>query len=306
MESIVYCHQRHEWAHDLIQTLHHAPSLERLVIENAKVTVSDLEDLHARATKLKHLGLDHLDIDVGDVENLAVHHPAKSLVSLSMEYIKSLREDNDEGRPLDNAIRNWIIYIGKKYPNLQDIRFDLHPSEHDLQQELMTNSLTTVLKNWKDLEKYVVTSCLPSKAVFDVLDSNDVQLTDFGFTVQRGPDATIAGLLNTVESTQSVQSVLSLKIDCEHRLSKALSPAISGSLTGLNRSLQFLTSLDIICTSDNGSILLAQMTQNLTLKTLKFYEARLDTIVDNDLFYIRFQPPPFVQAIWNQSVSLVM
>lgn len=47
--------RKHEWTQELIKLIHNAPSLMKLVLVRPEVKIADLENLHASATKLKHL-----------------------------------------------------------------------------------------------------------------------------------------------------------------------------------------------------------------------------------------------------------
>lgn len=46
---------RHRMTKALIAAIHNAPALEKLTVAVSKVDINDIEDLHARATRLKHL-----------------------------------------------------------------------------------------------------------------------------------------------------------------------------------------------------------------------------------------------------------
>lgn len=51
-----------------IQAIHNAPSLEELYLDYAAIKISDIKDLHARATKLKRLEFEEVEIDDNDLE----------------------------------------------------------------------------------------------------------------------------------------------------------------------------------------------------------------------------------------------
>lgn len=104
--------ERRQRTQALIKTIHNVPSLEKLILSQAVVKVSDVERIHANATKLKHLGFDHVDIDAacaacGVTGSGVIYQPVDSHQVLSLCDIRLAEEVQ---RLLDNAIQNWIIY----------------------------------------------------------------------------------------------------------------------------------------------------------------------------------------------------
>lgn len=74
--------QRRDRTQALIQAIHNAPSLEKLVFANeAVVKIEDIESLHAAATRLKHLELIsiYLCSDGNEADNQAHYHPVQNL-----------------------------------------------------------------------------------------------------------------------------------------------------------------------------------------------------------------------------------
>lgn len=112
-----------------IQVIHSAPSLENLLLGCAMIKIADVENLHARSTKLKHLGFMNVDIYTNDVENQIVNHPSDTLKSFSIKYISPIQPPGaeEEQQTIDGAIKNWISYIGRKYLQLRDLRLYLNP-----------------------------------------------------------------------------------------------------------------------------------------------------------------------------------
>lgn len=75
-------HERQDKTVELIKAIQKAPPLEKLRVTNA----ADLEDLHARATKLKHLQFANVDIYFyGRLQSQAVYRPAESIELFSVQ-----------------------------------------------------------------------------------------------------------------------------------------------------------------------------------------------------------------------------
>lgn len=65
--------QCYDMTKQLIQAIKNAPSLETLNVKNSVIKIADVEDLHARATKLKHLILNDVWIFKNDsIDNKVV------------------------------------------------------------------------------------------------------------------------------------------------------------------------------------------------------------------------------------------
>lgn len=127
-----------ERAHALIKALRNAPSLEKPSFSDAALKIADLEELHATTTKLKQLKLMSIHIYTnGVVENQAPYQPAKGLESFLLEDVQPARPREEErilerSQPLDGAARDWILYIGQKYPLLRKLHLALDGQRVDI------------------------------------------------------------------------------------------------------------------------------------------------------------------------------
>lgn len=116
--------QRQERTQALIQTIHNAPLLERLVFRYPILKIADMETLHAGATRLKNVEFLDPDIYAGNAENQVSHYHPTAVESFiiqnsagSLELLHDERTD-EVNQTLADAIRKWISYIGLKYPQL--------------------------------------------------------------------------------------------------------------------------------------------------------------------------------------------
>lgn len=121
--------QRQERTQALIKAIHNAPPLERLVFRYPLLKIPDIENLHAGATRLKHLELEDVSMYTVPDEhyNVTYYPPNESLeafsirnttVALEVIYDGEEREISSHEIILE-IVRNWIYYIGTKYTRLQ-------------------------------------------------------------------------------------------------------------------------------------------------------------------------------------------
>lgn len=117
--------------------------LEKLVLRYAAFTIADIENFHAAATKLKHLEFKNLAIYTEDAAINQNHpYPTANLEYFSLTTDSAPIQQITHGGAASantifvDTIGAWILYIGMKYPYLQDLhlkdlalqykRLDLH------------------------------------------------------------------------------------------------------------------------------------------------------------------------------------
>lgn len=183
--------------------------------------IADVELLHAATTRLKHLEFIDVDIYADDaVEDQVFYHPTNSLVAFSLQDFRPTYPADEGGivaenvQILDNALANWIVYIGRKYPQLVDLGLNMDVSHHVeggmvRHKELITGSLVTALRDMKCLKSYSVDFC--SAAILDLMKANDVHLDHFEFMVDQDPDNQIAETITTIQGAQAVSTLSSLE-----------------------------------------------------------------------------------------------
>lgn len=137
----------------LFKATKNVPALEALKLTHALAKAVDLEVLHAGATKLKHLRFDQLSIFDDDVEEEVedqaelYYPPVESFKSFAINHVTAYEAIGPE-------IRAWIVYIGHKYPQLQDLDIESRwPMETEEDYERVVASLTRVVTNMKHLER---------------------------------------------------------------------------------------------------------------------------------------------------------
>lgn len=117
--------------------------------------------------------------------------------------------------------------------------------------------------------------CSVTKSTFDVMVANDIQLEHYGFLIDN--NESIEETFALIQVAQSTSTMSSLEIICNHG-TNALD--FSQNLIDLCLSLKSLTSLKLLCYSDNIPILIVDVTQNLT--SLRSVDLKGITIIDED------------------------
>lgn len=76
----------------MIQAIHNAPLLTKLVLVEAAIMIADLEDLHASATKLKNVEFLDVGIYASDAVDgdQALYQPAEAVNSFSLTNIRGM------------------------------------------------------------------------------------------------------------------------------------------------------------------------------------------------------------------------
>lgn len=108
----------------LTQSIHNSPLLENLVFRYPLLKIGDVEILHAGATRLKNLKFMDVYIYTEGEENSVTYYPNESIESFSFRNTReSLQLVHDGGAIVSSiqAVRNWIAYIGIRYPHLQNL-----------------------------------------------------------------------------------------------------------------------------------------------------------------------------------------
>lgn len=272
-------HDRHKTTKALIKALRNTPSLKDLTLTNAVIRIKDAEELHSRVTTLKHLKFnrvcifqsDDVEYEFDEKETKAHYTPSEILELLSMQDMEAAK---------NNAINNWISYVGHKYPKLRELDLGLR-HDYDLDgKESAKDSLVEALGNMKRLTRYSVDVAPITKATFDVMKANDIQLDHFGFSVYTNdPAQTFA----PIQAAQSVSSVSSLAMKCNAGTNISI---LNDSLMNLYLNLNNLTSLEITCFSNSAPTLIVYVLQNLCmLKSLVLKEIKIPEEENDNLFY---------------------
>lgn len=184
---------------------------------------------------MKHLIFDTVSVDVRDsVEDSVHYHPTERPESFSANFYadyatEAVDEDIMEEEyqiVLDDAIRNWILYVGSKYPRLQEL--ELYSNFDMNENELVNESLTTTLANMKRLKTYSVDICPVKQSTYDAMKANNIQLDYYGFLINN--DDPIGETFTLIQAAQSVSTVSSLSVTCNFETDAS---KIYLSLTGL-------------------------------------------------------------------------
>lgn len=246
----------------MITAIHNAPSLEKLVFTNAAVKITDIELIHSKATKLKHLEFTDVGIYTDDKDHQVTYQPTAYLEVFALQNITPV-ELNEGYQRADEAIKNCISYIGRKYPqvrqlylNLESIRYMLGEIED---KESITKCMAAALKNMKNLEVYSVD--FASRSTFDVMESSNVQLNHLGFLISTND--LIEEMFTSMQTGSAVSTISSLLIAFTEFIDVS---AISQRLIDVCLNLQHITSLQINCkVCINTTILLIDIIQSLTM-----------------------------------------
>lgn len=140
-------------------------------------------------------------------------------------------------------------------------------------RELIDESLAIALPNIKHVKSYLVhPSPSASRAVYDVMDSNQVQLDHLVFVVDNADR--ITETFTTLQAARSVSSVSSLKIKCLIGVDHLL---VNQRLADLCSRLGCLSSLKLTCYyGQEVFTLLADIIQRLTtLQCLEYHFEKL-------------------------------
>lgn len=191
-----------------------------LTVANAVVELADIEDLHARAKKVKHLKLNdvRLRVEAANDEDVSLQS-FESLQSISLKNIntvhllseKRLAKEKDL-KIVGGVIRNWIGYMGIKYPQLQDLNLNLHQQFITYGKQLTTATWVAALKYMKHLKKYqVLDICSYKQPLLDVMTENGVQLERFGLLLDF--DDPIEETFTTLQAAQPLSTISSLRLD---------------------------------------------------------------------------------------------
>lgn len=174
---------------------------------------------------MKHLELEEANIYYGSVvQNRAHSSPAESLEVFSLtdnnEQLQQIQGGSIavQHQTIAPTIKNWLSYIGSKYPLLEGLSlglgsiYEVHSTVED--KELVTTSLANALTSMKHLKSYH--ACIHSnlQPVLGVLKSNDVQLKRFEFVVD-GNDS--IDTFMAAQTAQSLSSLSTLQIHCTDR-----------------------------------------------------------------------------------------
>lgn len=286
----LYTNNYHNITKALFKTLHNAPSLKELTIANAVVEIADMEYLHARAKRLKHLKLNDARLCNESInsEEPFQYSSCTSLESISLNKTaivnlineKRLQEEKNKAS-IGNVIRSWIAYFGIKYPELQNLDLNLNAPIVSTGKELTTTSLVTALKNMKRLKRYsMVDMCYFKKPILDVMKENDVQLEHLGFQLDES-DA-VEETLDLIQRARPVSTLSSLTLEVPYEIEPL---DIKHSFIGLCLNLKYLTVLKISggCSPDTP-ILLVDILQNLKMLTSLDFKNLLVELND-DLLY---------------------
>lgn len=119
----------------LTRALRNALSLEKLVFSGyAAISITDIEALHAAATRHKHLELINLTTytDNAAENQVQQYHPSNALLTFKLKNVRTKRLIvvdgvivEEEHLTFDIGHTTWISYIGRKYPQLQSLSLDM-------------------------------------------------------------------------------------------------------------------------------------------------------------------------------------
>lgn len=98
----------------LLSNIKNASYLERFSLKRTSVDLDDLEQLYSGSPNLKALSLDYIENGDDSEENTAIIDTAKSVKSINFNW------SNESSAQLIK----WIVYIGKKYSNLEVLKLD--------------------------------------------------------------------------------------------------------------------------------------------------------------------------------------
>lgn len=252
-----------------------------------------MEDLHAIATRLKHLKLDDVSLRKEAAENnnnQVIYQPLENLESFSLirDLWNPIQEEGKEGTEEESeiaasiTIRSGIKYIGMKYPQLCDLNKDFI-GENVNEKDLKTTHLINCLKDKRHLKIFSINISFSKQPIRALLKDNGIQLQHFGFSIDiKDP---IKEIFTSMQTCQPVSTISSLSVDCHTGITDS---SVQQSLTDLCSDLKYLTELNI--ENDHSSctpMLLVEIFKNLTmLKSLEFGFLLIDEQMENDdLFY---------------------
>lgn len=200
----------------LTQLIKNIPSLENLTVTNSVVTIVNVEDIHVTATKLKHLKFGDVHLCTEAAINPASYHPSQSLECFSLMDITVIANIIDrmagaaDDRATANAIREWIKYIGNKYPQLQALELTLS-EQITGGKKIITATLITALRNLTHLKCYSVMGISSSKQpILDIMAENEVQLKRFEFFVDE--DDGIEEIFSFIQTAPPISATSSLAL----------------------------------------------------------------------------------------------
>lgn len=167
--------------------------------------------------------------------------------------------------------------IGLKYDQIQELHLDL-TKLNILGKEFITLSLNEALTNMKHLKKYSVNLCPTPQATLSIMETNNLQLDQFGFLLERDNQSRT---LASIQASQSISTVSSLAIKCQYQLDASI---LSHSLTDLCSSLKYLTNLDVNCNKAKMSpILIFSILRGLPmLKILVINNLQIDDLTSDE------------------------
>lgn len=93
--------------------IRNAPHLTQLTFRYATMNLGDMEQLHANLPKLEILSLGIRNENYP--QEIRIENAANSVKSLTLTWDKI---------ELGDRLIKWIIYIRKKYPNLEVLKFN--------------------------------------------------------------------------------------------------------------------------------------------------------------------------------------
>lgn len=112
----------------LIASIHNAPSLEIIAFRLVPIKIADMENLHRRTPNLKSVKLEYVRIWTNeDPTTLVDLGLAKKMTCFSLGALMLERSEGPGERDSKkNVLDAWILYVGDKYTQSQDL--ELHMS----------------------------------------------------------------------------------------------------------------------------------------------------------------------------------
>lgn len=173
----------------LLPNIQNAP-LTDICLSSTAINLNNLEELHSKLPKLEVVTLNNVFLYNDECRNTAVTQVAESVKSIRLncapideEFLED-DENEEEEIPVMSAsyIRthsNWISYMAKKYPNLQQLKISSSTDdqiEHEQAIELFEHPLLGSSSNMKRISDYQVTIYPLTTGILNALDKNGVKL----------------------------------------------------------------------------------------------------------------------------------
>lgn len=212
--------QRYERAQALVNNIHNAPSLEKLLFAYGSLKINDLEIVHDKLPNLAYLELENNILYHGEAVDRQAIQPARSLSCLIVNGVPNVRLFIDGRTVFNNTsvvrLSEWMDYFGAKYSHLQELvlKFGLYNNEDLLirEKEAFTTSAAKALESMSRLKVCSLDMCVDWRRLLHALDGNSLQLQHVGI-LTNGTDSAETTVL-PIRSAQSTNLITSLDMTC--------------------------------------------------------------------------------------------